>query len=38
MLDPHTGSELDLDQIWELVDAMLEVHRDYLPAEFFAAA
>ncbi len=32
MLDPHTGAELDLDQIWGLVDAMIEAHGDYLPA------
>jgi hypothetical protein len=24
MLDPHTGAELDLDQIWSLVDDLLE--------------
>ncbi len=32
MLDPHTGAELDLDQIWALVDAMIDAHGDYLPA------
>ena len=32
MLDPHTAAELDLDQIWDLVDAMLESHSDWLPA------
>jgi alpha-galactosidase len=32
MLDPHTAAELDLDQIWSLVDDLLEAHRDYLPA------
>jgi alpha-galactosidase len=31
MLDPHTGAELDLDQIWELVDDMLAAHGDWLP-------
>ncbi len=31
MLDPHTAAELDLDQIWSLVDAMIEAHGDYLP-------
>jgi alpha-galactosidase len=32
MLDPHTGAELDLDQIWELVDELIEAHGDWLPA------
>ncbi len=32
MLDPHTGAELDLDQIWAMVDAMIDAHGDYLPA------
>ena len=31
MLDPHTGAQLTLDQIWELVDALLEAHGDWLP-------
>ena len=31
MLDPHTAAELDLDQIWALVDAMIESHGDWLP-------
>jgi alpha-galactosidase len=31
MLDPHTAAELDLDQIWNLVDDLLEAHRDWLP-------
>jgi len=31
MLDPHTAAELDLDQIWDLVDAMIEAHGDWLP-------
>jgi alpha-galactosidase len=34
MLDPHTGSELDLDQIWELVDDLLIEHSEWIPAEF----
>ncbi|MDH3293140.1 MAG: alpha-glucosidase/alpha-galactosidase, partial [Acidimicrobiia bacterium] len=38
MLDPHTAAELDLDQIWTLVDAMIEAHGDYLPPEFRRAA
>jgi len=32
MMDPHTGAELDLDQIWNLVDDLLEAHGDWLPA------
>jgi len=32
MLDPHTGAELDLDQIWSLVDDLIEAHGDWLPA------
>jgi len=31
MLDPHTAAELDLEQIWALVDAMIESHGDWLP-------
>ena len=31
MLDPHTAAELDLSQIWNLVDDLLEAHADYLP-------
>ncbi len=31
MLDPHTAAELDLDQIWALVDDLLEAHKDWLP-------
>lgn len=31
MLDPHTGAELDLDQIWALVDDLLEAHGTWLP-------
>jgi alpha-galactosidase len=30
MLDPHTAAELDLDQIWRLVDDLLEAHADWL--------
>lgn len=32
MLDPHTAAELDLDQIWSLVDELIEAHGDLLPA------
>lgn len=31
MLDPHTAAELDLDQIWALVDDLIEAHGDWLP-------
>ena len=32
MLDPHTAAELSLDQIWHLVDDLIEAHGEYLPA------
>lgn len=32
MLDPHTSAELDLDQIWCLVDELIDAHGDWLPA------
>ena len=31
MLDPHTAAELDLDQIWHLVDDLIEAHGEWLP-------
>lgn len=31
MMDPHTGAELDLDQIWEMVDDLIAEHGDWLP-------
>lgn len=31
MLDPHTAAELDLDQIYSLVDELLEAHGEWLP-------
>ena len=31
MLDPHTGSELDVDSIRAMVDELIEAHGDYLP-------
>jgi len=31
MLDPHTATELSLDQIWSLVDELIEAHGDILP-------
>ena len=30
MLDPHTAAELDLDQIWSLVDDLLQAHKGYV--------
>lgn len=32
MLDPHTAAQLSLDQIWSLVDDLIEAHGDMLPA------
>ncbi|MER9417582.1 alpha-glucosidase/alpha-galactosidase [Mesorhizobium sp. M0306] len=32
MMDPHTAAELDLDQIWSLVDDLLVAHGGWLPA------
>lgn len=32
MLDPHTAAELDLAQIWQLVDDLIEAHGEWLPA------
>lgn len=31
MMDPHTAAELDLDQIHDLVDALIEAHGEWLP-------
>jgi Alpha-galactosidases/6-phospho-beta-glucosidases, family 4 of glycosyl hydrolases len=31
MMDPHTAAELDLDQIWNLVDDLIEAHGTMLP-------
>lgn len=31
MLDPHTGSELDIDTIVKMVDDLIETHGDWLP-------
>ena len=30
MLDPHTAAELSLDQIWSLVDDLIEAHGEWL--------
>ena len=32
MLDPHTAAELDLDQITQMVDALLTEHGSWLPS------
>jgi len=32
MLDPHTAAELSLEQIYALVDELIEAHGDWLPA------
>lgn len=31
MLDPHTSAEMDLDQIWSLVDDLIATHGEWLP-------
>jgi alpha-galactosidase len=31
MLDPHTAAELDLNQIWSMVDELIAAHGDWLP-------
>ncbi|KQV33591.1 MULTISPECIES: alpha-glucosidase/alpha-galactosidase [unclassified Rhizobium] len=31
MMDPHTAAELDLDQIWALVDRLTAAHGEWLP-------
>ena len=31
MMDPHTAAELDLDQIWSLVDKLTAAHGEWLP-------
>jgi alpha-galactosidase len=31
MLDPHTGAELDLQQIWDLTHDLLVAHGNWLP-------
>jgi len=34
MLDPHTAAELDLEQIWQMVDDLIAAHGDWLPAYY----
>ena len=31
MLDPHTAAELSVDDIWKLVDDLLEAHEGMIP-------
>jgi alpha-galactosidase len=31
LLDPHTSAELSPDQIWHMVDDLIEQHGDLLP-------
>jgi alpha-galactosidase len=31
MLDPHTAAELTLDEIWQLVDDLIEAHGAWIP-------
>jgi alpha-galactosidase len=31
MLDPHTGAELSLDEIYAMVDELIAAHGDWLP-------
>ncbi|MBQ8255237.1 MAG: alpha-glucosidase/alpha-galactosidase, partial [Clostridia bacterium] len=31
MLDPHTGSELDIDSIKKMVDELIEAHGNWMP-------
>jgi alpha-galactosidase len=31
MLDPHAAAELDLDQIWSLVDDLISAHAEWIP-------
>jgi alpha-galactosidase len=31
MLDPHTAAELTLDEIWSMVDELIEAHGSWLP-------
>ena len=31
MMDPHTAAELDLEQIWNLVDDLIDAHGSMLP-------
>lgn len=37
MLDPHTAAELTLDEIWAMVDDLLDAHEGWVPAELVAS-
>ena len=32
MLDPHTAAELSINEIYDMVDELLEAHKDFLPS------
>ena len=32
MMDPHTAAELSVDQIWKLVDELIDAHETLLPS------
>ena len=32
MMDPHTAAELSVDQIWKLVDELIDAHGTLLPS------
>ena len=38
MLDPHTAAELDLDQIWHLVDDLIDAHGERFLPDFARGA
>jgi alpha-galactosidase len=38
MLDPHTAAELDLDQIWALVNDLLTAHGEWIPEKLRVVA
>ncbi len=38
MLDPHTAAELSLDQIWSMVDDLIEAHGTLLPEYHVSSA
>ncbi|QMU57147.1 MAG: alpha-galactosidase [Boseongicola sp.] len=38
MMDPHTAAELDLKQIWSMVDELRAAHGDWLPSWARSAA
>ena len=31
MMDPHTGAELNVEDIHKMVDELIDAHGDYLP-------